>query len=63
VPSNYAKYSGEFGDDKFDYIMAGGVSFVLARGKLLYVYVYSLYENQNDIDWVKSKSRELIDTL
>ena len=58
-----AKYSGEVGDDKFDYIMAGGVSFVLTRGKLLYVLVYSLYENQNDIDWVKSKSREFIDTL
>ena len=58
-----AKYSGEVGNDKFDYIMAGGVSFVLARGKLIYVYVFSLYESQNDIDWVKSKSRELISTL
>ena len=58
-----ARYAGEVGGDKFDYIMAGGVSFVLARGKLLYIYAFSRYENQNDIDWVKSKSRELTDTL
>lgn len=58
-----AKYKVEAEGEKLDYVVAGGTSYLLARGKLLYAYVYSTYETQDDVNWVRSKSKEWVDSL
>lgn len=44
-------------------VTAGGFSMVLAAGEILYVYVYSRFQSQEDIDWVRDTSAVLVNSL
>ncbi|MCY4390060.1 MAG: hypothetical protein OXC18_23425 [Desulfurellaceae bacterium] len=60
---NLVKYRVNAEGKELDSIVAGGISYVLTRGKLLYAYVYSVYETQDDVDWVRAKSKEWVNSL
>lgn len=61
--ASLAKMEVEVEGEKFDEVVAGGMSFLLARGKLLYAYVYSTYETQDDVNWVRTKSKEWVNSI
>lgn len=56
--ANLIKVESEIEGKKLDYIMARSDLYLLARGRFLYAYVFSIYKTQDDLDWVKSKSKE-----
>lgn len=57
------KYQGNLDGEKLDYVVAGGTLVLKIKRRLLYAYVYSTYEEQPDIDWVRSESTALADLL
>jgi hypothetical protein len=57
------KYQGNLDGEKLDYVVAGGTLVLKIKRRLLYAYVYSTYEKQEDIDWVRSESTALADLL
>ena len=61
--ASMVKYQAEAEGEKLDYVVAGGTSFIRVKQKVLYAYVYGTYENQDDLNWVRSKSREWVDSL
>ncbi len=61
--ANLMKYRVAVEGEELDSIVAGGSSFILTRGKMLFAYVYSVYETQDDVDWVRSKSKEWVNSL
>lgn len=48
---------------QIDYLMASGISYIRVKGKILYAYVYGIYENQNDLEWVRTTSRKWVDQI
>ena len=61
--ASLVKYQAEAEGEKLDYVVAGGTSFIRVKQKVLYAYVYGTYENQDDLNWVRSKSREWVNSL
>ncbi len=61
--TNLMKYRVATEGEELDSIVAVGSSFILTRGKMLFTYVYSVYETQDDVDWVRSKSKEWVNSL
>lgn len=61
--TSLVKYQAEAEGEKLDYVVAGGTSFIRVKQKVLYAYVYGTYENQDDLNWVRSKSREWVNSL
>lgn len=57
------KNNVEVEGEQLDYVVAGAGSLLLIRGRVLYAYVFSRYQTQNDINWVRSKSKEWVDSL
>lgn len=39
-----------------DDVIASGVSFIRVKGKLLFAYVYGKYDDQQDVEWVRTTS-------
>ena len=58
-----AKCHGAAEGQQVDLLMAGGTSLVRVNGKILYAYVYSRYETQKDLDWVRATSSSWADQL
>ncbi len=50
-------------EEKLNYAITGAFSTILANGKILYAYTYSTYKNKEDINWVKSKSKEWANSI
>lgn len=61
--TSLVKYQGNLEGESFDYIMAGSTMLMKVKRRLLYVYVYSQYETQADVDWVESRTSELANLL
>ena len=61
--ASLAKYQIATEGENLDHVIAGSTSFLLARDKVLFAYVYSRYESQENIDWVRSKSKEWVNSL
>jgi len=61
--ASLAKFEAEIEGEKLDYVMAAGASYLLTKGKLVYAYVFSIYETQDDANWVRSKSKEWVNSL
>jgi hypothetical protein len=43
--------------------MAGSTTLMKVKRRLLYIYVYSQYEAQADVDWVESRTTELANLI
>lgn len=59
--STLIHYAGETAD--LNYYVVAGTNVVYVADKLLFVYVYSTYETQADLDWVESTSKDWIATI
>jgi len=46
-----------------DSVLICGSSFILVNNKILFVYVYSNFNNQDDIDWVRNISKTWIKSI
>lgn len=57
------KYDAAAEGQEFDHVVAGSTSFVLAKDKLLYAYIYRTFESQEDLDWVRAKTLEWVGAL
>ena len=44
-------------------VMAGGMNILMVRGKLLYLYLYSAYDSEADLEWVRAASVEWVDRI
>lgn len=58
-----AKYQVSAEGEKLDYVVISGTSWVRVKQKVLYANVYSTYKSQDDLNWVRSKSREWVNSL
>jgi hypothetical protein len=61
--TSLVKYQGSLEGESFDYVMAGSTMLMKVKRRLLYVYVYSQYDAQADVDWVESRTTELANLL
>jgi hypothetical protein len=61
--TSLVKYQGSLEGESFDYVMAGSTMLMKVKRRLLYVYVYSQYETQADVDWVESRTSELANLI
>ncbi len=61
--ASMVKYQLEEEGEKLDHVVVGGSSIILARGKMLYAYVYSTYKDREDLNWVRLKSKEWVNSL
>jgi len=61
--TSLVKYQGSLEGEAFDYVMAGSTMLMKVKRRLLYVYVYSQYEEQADVDWVESRTTELANLM
>lgn len=61
--TSLVKYQGNLEGEPFDYVMAGSTMLVKVKRRLLYVYVYSQYDEQADVDWVESRTTELANLM
>jgi hypothetical protein len=61
--TSLVKYQGSLEGESFDYVMAGSTMLMKVKRRLLYVYLYSQYETQADVDWVESRTSELANLL
>lgn len=61
--ASLAKYRVSAEGEHLDYLVAGGTSFMRVKGKILYAYVYSNYQSQSDLEWVRITSRRWIDQI
>lgn len=52
-----SKYQTEISGTAEDLVVVGGANFLMAENKLLYAYVYSNFDSQDDIDWVRKTSK------
>ncbi len=57
------KYQIEAEGQLIETVVASGITYALFNNKLLYMYVYSSYESPEDIEWVKTRTREWIEGL
>jgi hypothetical protein len=60
---NLMRYKVSSGEKEIEYDMVTGISFLKVKNRVLFAYVYSLYESEKDINWTKSKSIEWIDSI
>jgi len=49
--------------EQLDDLTATGVSFMRVKGKFLYAYVFSKYENPKDLEWVRATSSRWVDQI
>jgi hypothetical protein len=61
--TSLVKYQGSLEGESFDYVMAGSTTLMKVKRRLLYIYVYSQYEAQADVDWVESRTTELANLI
>ena len=61
--ASLAKYSAGAEGQQLDYVMAGATSFIWINGRILYAYVYSLYNSSGDLDWVRTASSRWVDKI
>ena len=61
--TSLVKYQGSLEGESFDYVMAGSTMLMKVKRRLLYLYVYSQYDEQADADWVESRTTELANLL
>jgi len=60
---NLMRYKVSLGEKEIEYDMVTGISFLRVKSRVLFAYVYCLYESEKDINWAKSKSIEWIDSM
>jgi hypothetical protein len=48
---------------QIDVLMASGMSYIRVKGKILFAYVHSNYETQNNLEWVRTTSRKWVDQI
>ena len=60
---NLMRYKVSSGEKEIEYDMVTGISFLRVKSRVLFAYVYCLYESEKDINWAKSKSIEWIDSM
>ncbi|MCP4392990.1 MAG: hypothetical protein GY804_01785 [Alphaproteobacteria bacterium] len=58
-----SKYQTAVKGNKIDTTVAYSTLFVKVKNKLIYAYVYSDYETQEDIDWVNSQSKSWVESI
>lgn len=61
--SYLSKYNFKVNGNNVEKVVVYGSSLVLIKGKLLVTTVYSMFNSQEDIDWVKIKSKEWVDSI
>jgi hypothetical protein len=57
------KYSGSEEGNAFKSVVIGGSTIMLIKKKMLFVYVYANFNDQDDIDWVRSVSKSWIKSI
>lgn len=57
------KYQTKEENKELEYIVVVGTTMLLTKDKTLFAYVFSPYESQDDINWVKSKSQEWANSI
>lgn len=63
VSSFLSKTLMEIDGKQNEYIQCGGMSLIHINNKVIFVYIYSNYENKNDLDWVRSLSKDICDRI
>lgn len=63
VSSFLSKTLMEIDGKKTDYIQCGGISLININNKVIFVYIYSNYDNITDLDWVRNLSKDLCDRI
>lgn len=58
-----AKYQVSAEGEKFDHVVVSGTSFIRVKQKVLYAYVYSTYESQEDLRWTQLVSRKWVNNI
>lgn len=58
--ANLTKYNVSTDNQQTDHVVAGSSVFVHVQNRLIYVYVYSIYQGSGDLDWVRSTSSDWI---
>jgi hypothetical protein len=51
------KYRMSLGDQEITSLVAGTTTFARVKDRLLFLYVFSKYSNQNDLNWVRSSTK------
>jgi hypothetical protein len=56
--SQLAKYNLSVSGENIEHTVAGSMTAVLVKGKILYLYVFRTYQGQEDVDWTRSESAQ-----
>ncbi len=49
--------------EKLDHLIVSGVAIIRAKGKILYAYIYSNYQTQEDLEWIRNTLRRWVDKI
>ncbi|HOQ04283.1 MAG TPA: hypothetical protein PKY88_03595 [Anaerohalosphaeraceae bacterium] len=55
--SQIAKYKLSVDGDQTEHTVAGTITVLLIKGKVLYLSVFKTYEEDNDLEWTRSRSK------
>lgn len=51
------------GEESVEFVMASVLGFVRVKNKLLFAWVYSTHDSQEDIDWVRAAAKDWIEEI
>jgi hypothetical protein len=60
---NLIKFQVTVDGKSVDSVVVASTSLLKVKDRILYAYVYSIYDNQEDINWVRAKTKEWMDLI